>query len=889
MLKPSHALPQRSASELFTDREDHRARFGRALDDVQALDVYRVVTWYGVGGQGKSALQAEFGRMLERARGQWVNARGRRLASGLVDLENPANRNPAQALLSLRLQLAEHGGLTFPAFDLAFARYFSLDQPGKDIRATHPELFRAGSEVLSDVLGLAEDVANVIPGYAFLTKYGAKLAARGAEAMQTWWDRRGRALLVGIDELSIDQLAGALPKYLGYDLCEAMAADRGPRVVIRFDTHEALWRDRGLKDGPGALLADDWLRRLVQDTPGAVVIITGRDKLRWGEIDAAWDEVLEQHLLGGLSHADATEFLTRAGISDAAIRDRMIAAAAGEPGEGALPYYLDLERETHDAIVARGVTPSPNQFGGGRAEILARFLAHLDPETERRLRLASYPETLDPESLAVLSRDFLKEPDTEGWKRFLARAFVEHSADGPPSLHRLTRATLQASEREDHWDRFKLIHWSFHEDARHRLSPDTAPVSSDDEQHLKTALAHYIALGSPRVIQWTLDRLQRFQDAARSRTVEAVADRLRVLAEGQPGMDLSFASILTWQAVAAADLGRLPEAEALYRQGLAVFQEHLPPDSPQTLATLGNLAGTLIDQDQFGEAEALYRQSLEGERRVHGDDHPAVAVVLSNLAMTCLYQGRFAQAGELLDQALGIYVRALGLTDYRTATTQLGVASMMIDLGRYDEASDLIDTASATLEAAFDPDHPRVWNARTFQVSLLTEREEYEAAIAIWPSVLQGLEARLGASHPWTISARRGFATALRGHGRFEEARRMGEELLTEIDLQGSGRSIEAAQIHRGLAEALIALGQDGPAGMHLQTAREILETKWAADHPHWSLIWLVEAKLAARQGDIAAALSRLAEVDQVLDALGTPPEHTPRREATDLRASLTP
>lgn len=888
MLRPSHALPQRSASELFTDREDARARFTRALDDPQALDAYRAITWYGVGGQGKSALQAEFGRMIERARGQWVNARGRRLASGLVDLENPANRNPAQALLSLRLQLAEHGGLKFPAFDLAFARYFGLDQPGKDIRATHPELFRQGSEVLGDVLGLAEDVANVIPGYAFLTKYGSKLVARGAEAMQTWWDRRGRTLLVGLDELSVDQLAAALPKYLGYDLCEAMTAERGPRVVIRFDTHEALWRDRGLKDGPGALLADDWLRRLVQDTPGAVVIITGRDKLRWGEIDADWDTVLEQHLLGGLSDEDAAAFLAKAGVGDEAVRARMITAAAGEPGEGCLPYYLDLERETHDAIVAGGAVPTPDQFGGGRAEILARFLAHLDPETERRLRLASYPETLDPESLAVLSKDFLKEPDTEGWKRFLSRAFVEQSEDGPPSLHRLTRATLQASEREDHWERFKQIHLWFWTGAEHRLSKPDQPVTADDEREFLTAINHMVALGSARSVQWATDRLQRFADAARSRTVEAAADRLMPFAEQYAG-PLWVAALMAWQARAAADLGRAAQAEALFRDAVGAYEQHAGPDDDNTLACLANLADVIADQVRYDEAEALYDRVLAAQIRSLGLDHPQIAVTRNNLALLYQHQGRYAKAVDLLEKVLATVLAEHGPDHRRTATARSNLADLWVDIGAFDAAEPLAEAAVKTLGQTLGRDHPHYWYARVVAARIVRGRRRFDQAVPLYADVLAGLEAALGPDHPSTVRLRVAAARLTRDMG---DAQTALDTFQTALDLVESGaypHEAFRAYLLIDRAETDLALGQTARPAEDLARARIELAKVVSPDHPDWASLWLVEARLDAAEGRSDAARAKLAMAAQCLENAGVRPEAVTAFDVAEALAALGP
>ncbi|MCW2305143.1 hypothetical protein M2324_003559 [Rhodovulum sulfidophilum] len=98
--------------------------------------------------------------------------------------------------------------------------------------------------------------------------------------------------------------------------------------MITIDTHEKL--------GQGELRGDVWLQTLVRETPGALILIFGRDKLRWVEIDNRWEDVLDQHLLGELSDEDADRFLAQVPIPEEDIRARLVGAAEG------LPHYLDL-------------------------------------------------------------------------------------------------------------------------------------------------------------------------------------------------------------------------------------------------------------------------------------------------------------------------------------------------------------------------------------------------------------------------------------------------------------------------------------------------------------------------------------------------------------------
>lgn len=507
MIAPTHRRPIWSPAELFTDREDTTARFEAALDTSQRVDEYRALVWYGVGGQGKTALQDEFGRILTQRHELANHARTTPPGFALVNFDTPDNRSIASALLSLRLQLANTTRRRFPAFDTAFYRYFLQVQPGKDIKALHPGLFSTGSEVLDDIIGLLATTGElggaVFPGFNLLSKYGSRLAGKLGGKLLAWWERRGRRVLYGIDDLSPDALLRRLPTYLGADLADILDARLPPRLVIRLDTYEALWRGHALRDGAGALLADDWVRLLVQESPGVLFIITGRDELRWGEIDEDWERHLDQHLLGGLSPAEADRFLVKCDIAEPMIRERMIeGASSDEDGprgddrradEGCLPFYLELQVETYWDIRGQARTPEAEDFGGDHPQILARFLNHLDDGSERLLRLASYAVSLDDAVLDHLAERFLGGSACADWHRLRARSFLLEPADGlgAPILHSLMREALQERERLERPEFFRRVHQALFDwfEARCQFAA-SGEITPDQEQAFLMAARH---------------------------------------------------------------------------------------------------------------------------------------------------------------------------------------------------------------------------------------------------------------------------------------------------------------------------------------------------------------------------------------------------------------
>ncbi|MDD4964974.1 MAG: hypothetical protein PHI11_13765 [Gallionella sp.] len=153
MPQPSHRPDAFRINRIFTDRDEARVLFKTQLAAQQARDEYRVINFSGVGGLGKSALCGEFEKHLKT-----FELETPILAWAKVNFQNSSQREPTAVLLALRMQLAETGHIRFPAFDIAFARYFAMNQAGRYLKAHHPELFRQPHDLLQDMFSLLGEI-----------------------------------------------------------------------------------------------------------------------------------------------------------------------------------------------------------------------------------------------------------------------------------------------------------------------------------------------------------------------------------------------------------------------------------------------------------------------------------------------------------------------------------------------------------------------------------------------------------------------------------------------------------------------------------------------------------------------------------------------------------
>jgi hypothetical protein len=442
-LVPKIKIQSNKAQRKFTDREEPRKLFENNLDCFQGDSAYRILNFYGVGGQGKSALCEQFQLIVQEKR----KTQGQ-LDFAKVDFENSEHRLSINALISIRVQLANKLKIPFPAFDTAFSKYFTFSYPEKNIKEFHPELFSQPDGVINDLSSILGDIFTELPGLNLLYKYSKGLSGY----LNDWLQRRGNNILKNLDKLDGHKLCEALPVYLGDDLSDWLSTrgNNDRRIVIFLDTYEALWRNLSIKVGIGASRVDEWIRELIQNSPGVLYVLLGRDQLNWHEVDPDWATVVDAHLLGELSREDADSFLRSVPIHETDIRRTIVSSSC-------LPYYLDLQADLYSLIRARGNTPTVDDFGDLEQKIHARLFDHVSPDIQRQLEILSFPNLFDENIVRLLSEKFLGGPAVIDLSVVLRFSFV-NCKNNKMNMHNLMKDFLQDSLRKREKNLFIDIH-----------------------------------------------------------------------------------------------------------------------------------------------------------------------------------------------------------------------------------------------------------------------------------------------------------------------------------------------------------------------------------------------------------------------------------------------
>ena len=155
-----------------------------------------------------------------------------------------------------------------------------------------------------------------------------------------------------------------------------------------------------------------------------------------------------------------------------------------------------------------------------------------------------------------------------------------------------------------------------------------------------------------------------------------LAEALWARLQGRPAEDDDRLCAQNNLANAYMQAGRYAEAEALYRDILAIDRRVHGPNHENTLVTAGNLGNALLDQGKHSDAEAVLRDTLERQREVLGAEHESTLRTASSLATALQNQGKYAEAEPVLRDTLAIQQRVLGDGHANTLATASSLAAL---------------------------------------------------------------------------------------------------------------------------------------------------------------------------------------------------------------------
>jgi len=193
--------------------------------------------------------------------------------------------------------------------------------------------------------------------------------------------------------------------------------------------------------------------------------------------------------------------------------------------------------------------------------------------------------------------------------------------------------------------------------------------------------------------------------------------------------EMARALQLEQQGSARAAEGRIAEAEAFYKESLAIAEQVMPGDDPVLAGSLNNVGQFYRSQKRFAEATQLFKRALPIYLKAYGENHTLTATVVNNLGNTYLADRKFDLAEPFLKRGLESTTKLVGPEHSAVAISLDWLAQARFFQGRYAEAEADLRHAIAVAEKSTGPQSQLVVVLLDHMISVVrAQGREQEAA-----------------------------------------------------------------------------------------------------------------------------------------------------------------
>ena len=761
------------AVTLFTDRTDPQEAFERKFHLIEELrdSAFGVLCYYGIGGIGKTSLMNRLMRLMKH-NDSVAPLLGRELNGYPVCFDFGAEGisiDKLTVLKSFRNQLAkEVPDISFYLFDTARALYY------KRLGIDFAEDGELSSVIDKNVwLKTAVNAVGAVPVVGWVSNLMQAIDVAATDIYGKM--QKGRLEKLYENELSemyaleAAELLSRMHRYFAKDLEAAVCTVIDRPIVFFLDTYEEFVDT--LKNDTVKVISDYWLRKgpdsLIQSVPGALWVITGREKLTWRADDDFWgedednlplsglsdeekarlsEEALEQHLLGDLSDSDAKSFFRKAGIKDEKLAEELYALTHGTP------IYLDLCVERYYSVKAER-EPVADDFGKDMDELVNRYLKNM-PDVYREMAcvfslLGSWNDEMISE---ITKKAPLVAGFSEGrYREFLSHSFVIKNSDGNYYLHDTVKRAC-----EDYSDNAlkEKVYAALREYSLDNMEEknNLKDIASFMRVSINNDTDYETAYGTWKDILKKLLELENNGDYDSVITVlSKLYSQLDAAYRGSGYMRIASDYYAYW----LCKVGRIADGRAILSESEGFsYKDVKPIDKALGLNMRGGAFDALGEQDESVEfAKQAYELVSE-----MADDNEEVLKVKHGYAVFLVKDGQYKDARQLLEVVYEKRRRLLGGENLETLKTAHALASAYRHLGDYEKSLRLFLTVYDTRKKCLGENHPATIGTLTGISGVYSSMDRHDKALNADLKSYEYYINNFGEAHPKTITCMKNIA-----------------------------------------------------------------------------------------------------------------------------------
>lgn len=648
----------------YTGRQNELDLFTSALES-KMLDEHKILSYYGVGGIGKTELRKEMMKKLES---------GSEVEFTFIDFDTVELQQVEKALVYLRTEIGKKYPVGFTLFDAAYIIY--MDKTNNAITLNEKTLpFVEKGTWLADFVNIIADNTYV----SIATKLINVISRRLVHTLS----KDDMDLIREFESLEVRELQELLPELFAVDL-ERYLENSDFKFVIFIDTYEALWTDKRMKANDGVV--DEWIRDLVLELPNVFWVVFGREPLDWGRYDETRDLDISHVPLDALSEAETKELLEKHQILDVAIQDEIYRNSEGHP------YSIQLSIDTYNNIP----NPVVSDFTELRTsdKLFNRFIKYLlDPE-KQALELLALTQGWDIKTFELLMESFrihLNEDDHHKLTRF---SFITQLDNHTWDMHRLMRDSLIHHQRHDKKVKGRKTLFNYYKDElpKEIAKRETHYAGKIINQAFYQGfnLMEQEEISKEYFIEWFRKYDNFFLNNKANYLTMHLLDQLKQFLENRVSReDERYLGIILYDIafVYMYENRDYKKAEQLFKEVLELREQKFFDEKLLLAKSYYGLATLYQRMGRNPEAEELHEKAFS-LREQYCDSTNILGLAYSANGLAMLYQNRkdYEKALEYYEKAINIYEN-LEKSDYgKISTSMMNLISCYHDYQQYDKA-----------------------------------------------------------------------------------------------------------------------------------------------------------------------------------------------------------
>jgi tetratricopeptide (TPR) repeat protein len=797
------------ANKIFTDREEPRRVFWDTYEEfkknleIQQENDIKVITYYGIGGIGKSHLLKQLRKELDE--------RIKKPLYIYVDFERI--QDTRVILQKMRDNLQQDYNFQFPMYDLAMYVYLNKIGENGDALLKEIKSLTDKSPALSSLL----DMVGLVPGADSVITIIKSLDNIIASARNNRQLKNRKKELVELQNEEPSFILKNLPYYFAGDF-QVNIIDNNEPFVIFFDTYEALVNELSGIGEP--LNKDFWIRDeirgLIPNIANVLWVIAGREKIKWERFNSEWNEALDQHLLGDLSEKDSISFLENAGLTDLKLRKEIYQMTKGTP------IYLDLCVENYYRLINKAEIPSIENIGRDINELIERYVIYLDDNKKDLIYMLSCLDEWNEELLLALASDILIGASYTSIDKIKDFSFIQTQDEINFTMHKTLQEILFKECPKSILKKTNSYMESYLNTLLDYLSPLDYEYTTTIRRHIFYKIRNISNIEEfIELYNETHNRYMKLlRESHRYNDLCLIQELLVELAIREYGekltidmlyMDYSFylfkagrykESLVFSQKVVElkeriygkkhpetikalhnlsmvfSHAGMLKEALELSEKVAELSEKVLGEENPDTINALNNLSGNYVRMGKINEASKLLVKILQLCERVLDEDHPYSIEAINNLLIVCNETGKVKEALELSEILVESRKNTLGEEHPDTIGIMNNLSIYYSKMGMKKEAMEVSEKVVELSEKVLGEEHPQTIIAMDNLSIFYSKMEMKKEAMEVSERVVELSEKVLGEEHPETIRAMDNLSSLYNGMGMKKEAMEVSERVV---------------------------------------------------------------------------------------------------------------